>query len=224
MLKAFFVFGFCSASLFAAAFQNGNFEGPSLAGAGISFSTVPTGWTKVDATSSALFLQDYSTFGLPTLNGDPVQAYGFGGNGGGSGSLSQTFDTVAGAPYQVGFIYAVQQGFEFEDLGLSIFNNASAGGTPFVSSFIRFNNRNWLGSTLNFTAGGPETTLQFNDITGIVDPGTGGSTNWALDAVTVTGASPTATPEPSTFVLLGFATLGILSWRGRNTFTSRNNR
>src|SRR5215472_9275472 len=74
-------------------------------------------------------------------------------------------------------------------------------------------NTAWVTNTLNFTATGTSTTLRFSDTTGAVDPGTGFSTNWALDAVSVTqigGGPGPGTPEPSTFALAGLGTLATL--------------
>ena len=180
--KTILLFAFGGSAAFATAFQNGGFEAPSLSSSP-SFVTVPTGWVKVDPTNSGLFSQLYITFGLPTLNREGVQAYGFGGNGATTGSLSQTFDTVTATNYDVSFQYVIQQGFEFEDLKVEVID----GATVLATNSIRFNNRAWATSTLSFTAASAATTLRFSDITGAVDPGLGGSTNWALDAVTVNG-------------------------------------
>ncbi len=194
-----------SGLVFGAAFQNGGFEAPVLV-VSPDFATVPTGWTKFDPTNVALFMQAYSTFGLPTAGGEGNQAYGFGGNGGVLGDLSQTFDTVAGGNYQVSFQYLVQQGLEFEDLRAQ----ALDGAVPLATVSIRFNNRAWVTATLTFTAASASTTLRFSDTTGAVDPGFGGSTNWALDAVRVNRVDVVGVPEPSTFALLALGGLAAL--------------
>ena len=205
MKKLTLLFGLASGVVFAAAFQNGGFESPVLVGSP-DFTTVPTGWVKFDPTAQGLFMQVYSTFGLPTLGGQGTQAFGFGGNGAVSGDLSQTFDTVAGTQYHVGFQYLVQQGFEFEDLKVS----ALDGATVLASNSIRFNDRAWVTSGLNFTADSSSTTLRFSDTTGAVDPGFGLSTNWALDAVTVSGQDVSRVPEPSTLALAGLGLAAFL--------------
>ena len=191
--------------VFGAAFQNGGFETPVLSSSP-DFGTLPSGWTKVDPTNFALFMQTYATFGLPTTGGEGNQAYGFGGNGGVAGDLSQTFDTVAGGNYVVTFQYLIQQGLEFEDLKAQVLD----GAVPLATTSIRFNNRDWVTTTMNFTAGSSSTTLRFSDTTGAVDPGVGFSTNWGLDAVTVTRTDVVGVPEPSTFALLALGGLAAL--------------
>jgi len=209
MVKLTFLLGLGAAALFASSFQNGGFESPLLKSSP-DFVTVPTGWTKVDPTCPscfALFMEFYGTFGLPTIGAEGTQAYGFGGNGGTTGSLSQTFDTVAGANYEVSFQYVIQQGPEFEDLQADVLD----GINTLATKAIRFNNAAWVTTTLDFTAASASTTLRFSDTTGAVDPGTGSGTNWALDAVSVSqlGGGGGAVPEPSTWVLAGLGTLAV---------------
>ena len=202
MKKLMLLFALTSALVSASPFQNGGFESPILT-TSPDFVTVPTGWVKFDPTAVGLFMETYATFGLPTTGGQGNQAFGFGGNGATMGDLSQTFDTVTGGNYQVGFQYVIQQGPEFEDLRVQALN----GTTVLASNAIRFNNTAWVTSILNFTAASNSTTLRFSDTTGAVDPGTGFSTNWALDAVTVTQQGGTTVPEPSTLILVGFGGL-----------------
>jgi hypothetical protein len=215
MKKLTLLFGLASGVVFAAAFQNGGFESPVLI-TSPDFVTVPTGWVKFDPTANGLFMEGYSTFSLPTLGGQGTQAFGFGGNGAVLGDLSQTFDTVAGGQYRIGFQYVIQQGSEFEDMRVQALNVA----TVLANSAIRFNNQAWITATLNFTAGGSATTLKFSDTTGAVDPGTGLGTNWAVDAVTVTRLDTSTVPEPSTlaFVSLGgLAALVLRKTKSRNS-------
>jgi PEP-CTERM motif/Protein of unknown function (DUF642) len=214
-LVVLFVLG--SAALLASAFQNGGFESPVLSSSP-DFGTVPTGWVKVDPSGVGLFMEFYSTFLLPTVNGQGNQAYGFGGNGTVTGNLSQTFDTIAAAAYHVTFQYVVQQGFEFEDLKAEALNGAAV----LASNPIRFNNTAWVTATLDFIATGPSTTLRFSDTTGAVDPGFGNSTNWALDAVSVTGPASGAVPEPSSMALVGLGGLAALALKTRRKSVSHS--
>jgi hypothetical protein len=224
-----------NAVLFGSAFQNGGFESPVLTSSP-DFTTVPTGWGKLDpscgsvnCSGSGLFMQIYTTFSLPATGGEGVQAFGFGGNGVQSGSLFQTFDTVSGANYHVSFQYVIQQGAGLEDLvaealdgTVSSLGTNSAGCTVGVGGClattgrIQFNNVAWVTTTLDFAASSASTTLRFSDFSGLETPSDHGSTNWALDAVSVaqTGGGATV-PEPSTFALMSVAALAALGLRRR---------
>jgi hypothetical protein len=206
------LFGVFSGSLLASAFQNGSFESPVMSST-LDFTTVPTGWTKVDPSCSTscigLFMQQDSKFGIPFVPANGHQSFGFGGNDVTSGSLSQTFDTVIGGVYSVSYQYLIQQGLEQEALEVDVFN----GGTMLATNALTFSNTSWATGTLQFTATGTSSTLQFSDETGSVLPGVGAATNWALDAVTVTQTN--ATPEPGSFVLAGLGGLMVVFRRRR---------
>src|SRR5258708_20140703 len=103
-----------STVLLAGPFQNGGFESPVITSSP-DFASVPTGWAKVDP-NAGLFMQTYSTFGLPTTGGQGIQAFGFSGNSVTTGSLLQTFDTLNSASYHVSFQYVIHQGTGLEDL------------------------------------------------------------------------------------------------------------
>lgn len=208
--------GLVSGSLFGSAFQNGGFENPVLISPAFDFSIVPTGWVKFDPScggtancvGSALFMELYSAFGLPTAGGQGTQAFGFGGNFVASGSLVQTFDTTPGATYHVSFQYLIQQGSGFEDLVADVLNGVVSGvssnsggcsgaGCLTTTGTVRFNNTAWATRTLDFTAVGPSTSLRFSDFSGVLESTDHIGTNWGLDAVSVTQTSgPTGTPEP----------------------------
>ena len=231
------LFGLAGGSLFGGAFQNGGFENPVLPATppGFDFSTVPTGWVKFDPScggtancpGSSLFMQLYTTFGLPAAGGEGTQAFGFGGNFITTGSLIQTFDTTPGATYHVSFQYAVQQGAGFEDLVLDVFSGAVSGvsadsagctggpGCLASTGTVRFNSAAWATRTLDFLATVPSTSLRFSDFSGIFEPSDHTFTNWALDAVSVTqtsGPPSGATPEPSGLALVacGLAAVSLL--------------
>ncbi len=210
-------------TLFASAFQNGSFENPVIS-PGPDFSTVPTGWVKVDPTGNGLFLELNTTFGIPFVAANGSQMYGFGGNGAQTGSLSQTFDTLLGGNYAVDFQYIVQQGNESEAMKVEVLD----GSTVLASTQFTFSDRlAWASApTLNFTATSGAATLRFTDLTGALLPGAGSDANWALDAVTVNGVGGDGTgsvPEPSTFGLVGLTTAAALVWRRmqRRSFVSR---
>jgi Protein of unknown function (DUF642)/PEP-CTERM motif len=206
------LFGVFSGSLLASAFQNGSFESPVMSST-LDFITVPTGWTKVDPSCSTscigLFMQQDTKFGIPFVPANGHQSFGFGGNGVTSGSLSQTFDTVVGGIYSVSYQYLIQQGSEQEALEVDALN----GGTTLATNAFLFSNTSWTTGTLQFTATGTSSTLKFSDNTGSALPGVGVSTNWALDAVTVTQTN--ATPEPASFVLAGLGAVMVVLRRRR---------
>jgi hypothetical protein len=218
----------------AGPFTNGGFESPNI-GTTFDFTTVPTGWTKFDPScggtancpGSALFLENYGVFSLPTAGGEGVQAYGFGGNSVGTGSITQSFDTLAGGVYRVGFQYLVQQGSGFEDLVLDAFNGVVSGvsssstgctvggaGCLATSGRVQFNNTAWVTRTLDFTATGTTSTIRFSDFSGVFEPVDNFAVNWGLDAVSVTqiGGAP-GVPEPSTVVLVGLGGLAVVCKR-----------
>lgn len=223
----------------ASTFQNGGFESPVLASSP-DFSAVPTGWTKFDPScggtancaGTGLFMQTYLTFGLPTVGGDPPQAFGFGGNGVLSGSLLQTFDTTPGATYHVSFKFAIQQGSGFEDLVADVLNGAVSGvstatfgcsgaGCLATTGGISFRNLAWGTTSLDFTAAGTSTTLRFSDFSGVVESvNDEATTNWALDAVSVTQTGVGAAPEPATWGLVASA-IGALGFLRRRRMRTR---
>jgi len=221
-----------STVLFAGPFQNGGFESPVIS-VGPDFATVPTGWAKFDPSGNGLFMQTYSTFGLPATGGQGTQAFGFGGSGTTTGSLLQTFDTLNGASYHVSFQYVIQQGSGFEDLVAEALNGAvsaigtnsagctvGSGGCLANSGRVQFNNTAWVTRTLDFTATSTSTTLRFSDFSGVLETGSDPfTTNWALDAVSVTQTSGGGVPEPSTFTLMSLA-LAAFGWRWRQGLKS----
>jgi hypothetical protein len=164
MNKVIFLFGLGCGVLFSSPFQNGGFESPVIS-VSPDFATVPTGWVK-SVGAPGLFMERYSSFGLPVLNGQGIQAMGFGANGNTSGSLSQTFDTAIASAYQVSFQYVIQQGPEFEDLQV----DALDGTTVLATKPIRFNNAAWVTATLDFTATSMSTILRFSDTLAPLDP------------------------------------------------------
>jgi hypothetical protein len=127
----------------------------------------------------------------------------------------------------VSFEYVIQQGGGFEDLVLEAFDGtvggvgaasggctAGVGGCLGTTGRVQFNSAAWLTGTLDFTATSTSTTLRFSDFSGPLESGADtGSTNWALDAVSVvqTGGGGSAVPEPSTMALLGAGLMGILA-------------
>jgi hypothetical protein len=215
MTRFVLVLGLGSALACAAPFQNGSFEDPTITGFG--FTTIPTGWIKFDTScgtdncsGSGLFIQTYEAFMLPALPGGGNQAFGFGGNGNFGSSLRQTFDTVAGHNYEVSFDYLTQQGAGHEDWQV----DALDGSNVLATHSQRFNDRNWVPFTFQFTAGSMSSTLRFTDTSGQETFAEHASTNWGLDLVTVTdlGGPVGSVPEPASIWLAsaGLAAVGLM--------------
>jgi hypothetical protein len=117
---------------------------------------------------------------------------------GGTGSISQTFATVAGETYNLSFVYShnlfnpdvTSASADFSVDGLLGTISHSSGSTA---------NLDWQPFVGSFTATGSLATLTFTNLTGGVNEGI------LLDAVSVQGV-----PEPSTWamMLLGFGAVG----------------
>ncbi|MGC2319688.1 MAG: PEPxxWA-CTERM sorting domain-containing protein [Bradyrhizobium sp.] len=206
----------------AAPFTNGNFETPggiSFTGIGVGSGNTAllTGWT-VGGPGGALqnadvFYQNSSFVGVMGISGD--SSVGFGGNGSTGGTLSQTFDTVPGSNYTIDYFVTDQQGlgpqsFLVQALNGALVINSVTGSVAQTASF------NWMaGPQLAFMATGASTTLRFTDTS---DGAAALFVNWALDGVSLNGASPGAVPEPTTWamLLLGFAGIGFMAYRRKS--------
>ncbi len=200
----------------ASPFTNGDFESPG-AGGGTVFllngSTYVTGWTH-GGNDLGEFYTQAGVWGIPA--GDGLNYIGWGANGATGGTLSQTFDTVAGTTYTVNYLLTTQQ------LGPPIPIEANLvealDGLTVLNSVTNSFNQNagvWLpGATLTFVATSSSTTLEFVDQTTAQNSG---PVNWGLDAVTVEGAvGQPGAPEPATYALIGLG-LGVLAL-GRRKF------
>ena len=128
-------------------------------------------------------------------------------NGGGPGSLSQTFDTVAGRAYTVTFDLAGNPdiGAELKLLTVTAANDSA--DYSFDTTGASRADMNWSNRTFAFTATGASTTLTFSSAM----PGAYGP---ALDNVAIA-----AVPEPATWAMMiggiGFAG-GALRTRRRS--------
>lgn len=179
----------------AATFTNGSFEdgvafsAPYITIAG-GDSTSITGWT-VGGHSV-----DY--IGTYWQAEDGNRSIDLAGNG--NGTLFQTFDTVAGTTYNVGFwVGRNPDGGANPRTGF-----VDVGGAPIAVSYSGSGNRadmQWQQEAFSFVAGGPTTTLTF-----AADSATsGGFYGMALDNVSIA-----AVPEPAIWgmMLLGFGLVG----------------
>lgn len=192
----------------AAPFSNGSFETGSpnngLLNSGDS-SSIPS-WVVGGTTQSI-------EFNLPGANGQNAQQgnnfVSFGHNGTTGASLSQTFDTVAGAMYSVSyFVSGIQSAADAQGVSVTALNALNNAIIGLTATTIPTTNNLWVaGNVLTFTATSNSTTLRFTDITA-----SGGGSNWALDNVNVSGGptGPAGVPDTgSTICLLALAAAAL---------------
>ena len=175
---------------------NGGFEDPTVTNP--CCNTVPPdplpGWTVTPNVNVV-----NGTFGSTAGNlaEEGVQYLDLVGQGG-TGSISQSFITVAGQVYTLSFIFShnlfsqtpsASASFSVDGLVGSVFHNS--GSTSDLD---------WLTFSGNFTADNSSATLNFTNLTGGINEGV------FLDAVSVQAA----VPEPATWamMLLGFGAIG----------------
>lgn len=199
------------------AFQNGSFESGTVCFCGMADNdTRITGWVHNTGNPAG-----FDEFNISGDNGatafDGTNFVSFGHSGTTDGSLSQTFDTVAGTTYVVGYFREVIQGFGPDNnppqtVNLSAFDASNS--SQLASADDMFVNEDWLSGSLSFIAGSSSSTIVFMDATSVTNSG---PVNWALDNVTVTAQTAgSATPEPGTFSLMGGVLLaGFAMFRRR---------
>lgn len=179
-------------------FANGGFESPDISGA----------YQTRSATNSNLALRTIGAWNITAGSVDLINSYWQATEGGQSldlnganpGTISQTFDTVLGAIYNVTFslsgnpdnktgAYATKSLLALAGDYFGQFNFSDTSNTR--------SNMKWIGENFEFTALDAITTLSFQSLeTGAYGP--------ALDNVQVSLVSlPAAVPEPGTLVLLG---------------------
>jgi choice-of-anchor C domain-containing protein len=192
---------FAAAPAAAAGFINGSFESSTCVAAAGVYATVSagngciTGWT-VDSGSV-----DY-------INGyweakDGVASIDLAGNN--PGTISQTFDTIAGKLYSVDYwLSGNPDGGSVQKFGvISAVNGSLIGSATFAGlQGTSRSNMNYSPWNFTFTATGPTTKLSFAS-----NPSAGNFYGAALDAVSVRSA----VPEPGTWalMLLGFGAVGF---------------
>ncbi|MBC7981384.1 MAG: DUF642 domain-containing protein [Armatimonadetes bacterium] len=192
----------------AAAFVNGDFELPNLGTngftpAGNNDSTTITGWTAFTsgAGANAVYLASVPAPFIPTpTTGAQIVVFNT-DDLGGTCSLVQTFDTIAGQSYTVGF-----------DLGREIDINDPSSTGQAITVAVTGTAPTLVAApdimtafTYSFVATGTSSTLTFSRVAGI---GEDGNRSPALDSVTVT-----AVPEPTAALLGSFGALALLRRR-----------
>jgi len=180
---------------------NGSFEDPTITNS--CCSTVPPaslpGWTVGSGNVNVVNGTFASSPTNTNLAFDGLQYLDLVGEGG-VGSLSQTFNTVAGSLYTFSFAYShnlfgggassASASFLVDSLGGTVTHNTGSNA-----------NLDWQSFSQNFTASGATTTLNFTNLTGA-----GSNQGILLDAVSI----QSAVPEPGTWamMMLGFGAIG----------------
>jgi hypothetical protein len=201
---------------FAGTFANGDFELPGGATLFLSGSadTSVTGWIYNSHGSGFESYSLGSDYGIVPDSGSHYITFGHSGATG--GSISQTFDTIAGHTYIVNYMLILQQvGAQItQSVNLAAFNALDL--SSLNSTQTDFDYLTWApGNALSFTAASTSSTIIFTDLT---SAGNSGPLNWDLDSVTVTdtSASGTAAPEPRSLGIIA-AALAALATRYRRS-------
>lgn len=184
----------------AAPFSNGSFESPGCGATcrlQIPNSTpAPTGW---QATTEGF--QIYQATRTDNIEAQDGQYYvSFGHSGMTGGVVYQTFDTEAGATYEVEYYVSQQQGTGLDQVvGVWVYDKAELKQADFIQGtttpFGSSANVWAAGNKVTFVARSGQSTLAFQDNT---PSGGGTGANWALDNVRVTKIkSPTSPTTPT---------------------------
>jgi choice-of-anchor C domain-containing protein len=199
----------------ASPFVNGSFEvGPAVGPQGFTTlnggDTSITGWT-VGGPNTANAI-DY--IGGYWVSEDGTHSLDL--NGLVPGSISQTFDVVAGHTYQVSFWMAGNPAGGPTIKTLDATADVTLSSASFDTTGTSLTNMGWTLKTFDFTATSTSETLSFTSTT-IGDSGVSGlptAFGPALDNVSVT-----AIPEASTWamMLLGLLGMGFIAYRRRSS-------
>lgn len=190
---------------YAAAFINGDFELGTNPGADFltlgTSATDITGWT---VTSGAVdYIGDYWEAGSGSRSVDL--------NAVGAGTISQTFDTIAGQTYSVDFLLS---GNPVLGAGSKILQVAATGNAAADYSFDTtghsVTSMGWAGRVYEFTALGASTTLSFASLVG-------SAAGPALDNVRIAPAVM-AVPEPAVWAMM-LGGLGLVGMQMRRRKT-----
>ncbi len=188
----------------ADAFQNGSFESPGISTGQSPIETptdAPTGWLGGGNLGGyALFYEQSGLYDLSSQSG--LANVGFGGNNTAGASIEQTFDTVVGVSYTVGYYTSAQQlGNGAQSYSATAVDGATVLATQ--SADIPDTEVAWAYHSFVFVAASASSTLRFADTSVAADSG---NDNWALDSVSVVSS----VPEPGAFSLFGAGLVGLL--------------
>jgi hypothetical protein len=216
LLAAALLATFCSLPLRADSIVNGSFEAPVVPiGNFTNFangSTGITGWTVIGAPGGVSIVSGtFTQNGISFPAEDGTQWLDLTGDGTNSNEgVQQTFATTAGAQYTLSFwvgnvnnpggIFGTTSTVDVL-LGDSVLLTATNGNTTTGT-------QTWDQFTTTFTATGSTTSLAF--VNG--DPASDNSNGLDNVSVNLSGTLPPPVPEPSTLLLLGSGSLGLLGW------------
>lgn len=179
-------------------FANGGFESPDISGT----------YQARSATNSNPALRTIGAWNISSGSVDLINSYwqpAEGGqsldlNGSGPATISQAFDTLTGATYEVTFSLSGNPDRKtgtYATKSLLALAGDYFGQFDFSDTTNSRTNMKWIVDSFEFTALDPITTLSFQSLEA-------GAYGPALDNVQVSLVSlPAAVPEPGTLVLLG---------------------
>jgi choice-of-anchor C domain-containing protein len=181
----------CCGTTWAAPFQNGSFEGTNPC----NTFNVPAGSTLIPGWTVSVGNIDWES--SPACGWQPSNGSNsldlVGAGAGGIGGITQTFDTIPGATYQVAFDLAGNYGAGPVIKPLAVTINGVTTNFTFDTTGRSGSNMGWTTHTITFVASSTSSTITFvSDVSGA-----GGSLNAgaALDNVRITTAGVAAAPS-----------------------------
>ncbi|MCG8584894.1 MAG: PEP-CTERM sorting domain-containing protein [Pirellulales bacterium] len=125
----------------------------------------------------------------------------------------QTFDTVAGAKYDLSFYAAVANNIQGPMLlDVDVFTGGNGVDGDLLDETVIVSAPGWTQSTFTFVAGTTTTTIRFWDDGKQSDPGNTEAIDLAVDNIVIALAP---VPEPSTLILAGIGLMGLVAPRRR---------
>ncbi|MBL9114210.1 MAG: DUF642 domain-containing protein [Verrucomicrobiaceae bacterium] len=158
-----------------------------------------------------IYERNTNSHGVTAVEGSHVLSFGH--NGGHGGTISQTFDTVPGATYQVAYSLAqmLAGGNDGQTMSVEAFNGSTS-LAPAVSNSLPTTQNQWgAGTIYSFTATSTSTKLVFNDTT---PDAAGANTAWALDSVNLAVTLPAVLAGPEEYNGHTYFLVNQATWQG----------
>jgi len=203
-------------SAMAQSFTNGDFEtfngapGPAfIRDLLIDGDTRVDGWTHGSANGAYDIYENDTQDGLTAFDGTHYVSFGHNSTAG--GTLSQSFASVLGTIYTLGYHFAEQQGSDPTGSSFDVWIDGALAGNSGNAAY-----NVWGAGSLQFAGTGNLVSILFRDATT-----TGGGSNLALDGVTLNGVAGSSVPEPATWAMMlaGMSLVGV-GMRRRGTKAS----